>query len=138
MKLKTTLDYRPTPDLRDHRKKYDIIQGERPKNVVFIIGESLNKDHMSLYGYEKKTTPRLDSLRNVTSLFSFNNVKSSAIGTVPAFRYMMSSLRVSDSVEEWTNKDFLLDIIKSSGYNTMWISNQSSSGVHDNIVARFA
>lgn len=138
MKLKTTLDYRPTPDLRNHRKNYDIIQGESPKNVVFIIGESLNKDHMSLYGYEKITTPHLDSLKNVTNLFSFENVKSSAIGTVPAFRYMMSSLRVSDSVEDWTNKDFLLDIIKSAGYNTMWISNQSSSGVHDNIVARFA
>ena len=138
MKLKTMLEYKPTPDLRNYTKRYDVILDESPKNVVFIIGESLNKDHMSIYGYEKKTTPHLDSLKNVTSLFSFNNVNSSAIGTVPAFRYMMSSLRVTDSVEEWTDKDFLLDIIKSAGYNTMWISNQSSSGVHDNIVARFA
>ena len=138
MKLKTMLEYKPTPDLRNYRKNHDVIFGESPKNVVFIIGESLNKDHMSLYGYEKKTTPYLDSLKNVTNLITYNNVRSSAIGTVPAFRYMMSSLRESDSVEEWVKKDFLLDIIKSAGYNTMWISNQSSSGVHDNIVARFA
>lgn len=138
MKIKTTLEYQPTPDLREYRKTYEIESSEKPKNVILIIGESLNKEHMSLYGYKKTTTPVLDSLNNNKELFVFNNVKSSAIGTVPAFRYMMSSLRVSDNVEKWLEKDFLLDIIKSAGYNTMWISNQSSSGVHDNIVARFA
>lgn len=138
MKFITMLEYQPTPDLRDYEKEHEVIYGERPSNVVFIIGESLNKKHMSLYGYERKTTPLLDSLNNTTNLLVFKNVKSIAIGTVPAFRYMMSSLTVSDNVECWLDKDFLLNIVKNVGYNTMWISNQSSSGVHDNIVARFA
>lgn len=139
MKIKTFLEYERTPNLRNYSKEYKIKKiDDLPENFVFIIGESLNKDHMSLYGYKKKTTPYLDSLRNKSDIIVFNNVKSSAIGTVPAFRYMMSSLRVGDRVEDWLKKDFLLDIIKSAGYNTMWISNQSSSGVHDNIVARFA
>ena len=139
MKIKTCLEYKTTPDLHQFRKVYELTKkGNIPSNFVLIIGESLNKEHMSLYGYKKKTTPLLDNLKNQESLYIFDQVKSSGIGTVPAFRYMMTSLTREKSEMDWTKEDFLLDIVKSAGYNIRWISNQASAGIHDNIVARLA
>lgn len=139
MKLVTCLKYKPTPDLHEYSKTYNLTtKAGQPGDVVLILGESLNKSHMSLYGYDKKTTPLLDSLNLSGRLYPFDNVKSSGVGTIPAFRYMMTSLTRETSEIDWRKELFLLDIIKSAGYNVRWISNQASAGVHDNIVARFA
>ena len=32
------------------------------KNIVFILGESTSKGHMSLYGYPLETTPKMDKM----------------------------------------------------------------------------
>lgn len=139
MKIKTCLEYKTTPDLHQYSKVYELTKKEKiPSDFVLIIGESLNKDHMSLYGYEKNTTPLLDELKNSDNLYIFDQVKSSGIGTVPAFMYMMTSLTREKANLDWSNEDFLLDIVKSAGYNVQWISNQASAGIHDNIVARLA
>lgn len=138
MKIYTIVKYEPTPNLRDYCKTHSLNVATTPNEVVLIIGESLNKEFMSLYGYQRETTPRLDSLRKSSNLLVFDNIKSSGIGTVPAFKYMMTSLRQSDNANAWLASDFLLDILNDAGYHTMWISNQAESGVHDNVVARFA
>ena len=33
-----------------------------PKTIVLMIGESMTRDNMSLYGYPRKTTPELSAL----------------------------------------------------------------------------
>lgn len=138
MKIKTCLSYKPAPDLRPYRKNYSFIKkDESPRNIVLIIGESLNKSHMSLFGYDKKTTPILDSKSQNGHLYCYDNVLSSAIGTISSFKCLMTSATASDQ-DDIINKIYLADIIRSAGYNTTWISNQSSSGIHDNVVARFA
>ena len=49
-------------------------------DVYYVRGESVTPSHMSLYGYERKTTPYLDSIRNEISVFenSFSPEGSSA------------------------------------------------------------
>jgi heptose-I-phosphate ethanolaminephosphotransferase len=37
--------------------------GAAPATHVLVIGESTTSRHMSLYGYPRRTTPRLDNLR---------------------------------------------------------------------------
>ncbi|MBQ0149825.1 MAG: phosphoethanolamine transferase [Bacteroidales bacterium] len=139
MKIVTCLKYKPTPDLHEFSKTYNLTTNSSlPTDVVLILGESLNKSHMSIYGYDKKTTPLLDSLNCTGRLFPFDGVKSSGIGTIPAFRFMMTSMTREDEEMDWNKKFFLTDIIKSAGYDIRWISNQASAGIHDNIVARFA
>ena len=34
---------------------------ERPPNIVLITVDTLRADHMSLYGYERETTPEIDA-----------------------------------------------------------------------------
>lgn len=139
MKLQPIICYEKTSSLAEHRKSYDVILNKKaPQNVVVIIGESLNKCQMSIYGYPLKTTPFLDSLQNSKNMVVFDNVTSTATATIQAFVYMMTSTTVDSDFSKWKDTDYMLDIVKSSGYNSMWISNQSPSGVYDNVVARFA
>lgn len=139
MKIKTCLSYKPSPDLKNYSHRYFLTNSNEcePQNIVLLIGESLNKGHMSAYGYSKKTTPFIDSLRLQENIFIYDNVSSSAIGTISSFTYMMTSSCESNQ-KDITESCYLADIINSAGYKTRWISNQSSSGIHDNVVAKFA
>ena len=38
------------------------------KNIILIIGENTNRLHLSLYGYERKTTPLLDKRSDIKVL----------------------------------------------------------------------
>ncbi|MBN0466987.1 sulfatase-like hydrolase/transferase, partial [Pseudomonas aeruginosa] len=37
--------------------------GDTPRTLVLVIGESTSRKHMSLYGYPRETTPQLDALK---------------------------------------------------------------------------
>lgn len=52
----------PLPNLKD-------AYAGLPATLVLVIGESTNRDHMSLYGYPRSTTPKLDAMRQELSVF---------------------------------------------------------------------
>lgn len=129
------------PDLSAYRVVPDLITSHTPspKNIVMIIGESFSKSHSSLYGYAKKTNPRLEELRDSGYLYVFHRVKSPALTTVPAFKSIMSLYRPEDGNRvKWYECMKLEDILDATGYTTYWISNQSQKGFHDNVVATYA
>nr|WP_267879224.1 sulfatase-like hydrolase/transferase [Methylobacillus glycogenes] len=41
----------------------------QPGTLVLVIGESTNRQRMSLYGYARETTPRLDAMQDELSVF---------------------------------------------------------------------
>ena len=101
---------------------------------VLIIGESCNRNHMSLYGYHRPTSPKLSRRKDI---LCFSNVISPYSNTLNA---ILNSLTES-------NMDFplspdscihALDVYRSAGFVTYWISNQSPIGVWDNAVFNFA
>lgn len=138
-KLYLMSQYEPTQDLRDFRHECELERySDSPKNIVLIIGESLSKSHMGLYGYRLKTTPLLSQMHEDGSIVSFDNVQSSGVGTISSFKYMMTTACRDDDGQDWYTRLTLFDVAKAAHYGTKWISNQSSSGVHDNVVARFS
>ena len=40
-----------------------------PRTYVFIVGESANRNHLSLYGYKRNTTPKLEAMRDELVVF---------------------------------------------------------------------
>ena len=58
---------------------------------VLVIGESQNKNYMSAYGYERKTTPWLDSIKNNDNIVFFENAHSCHTHTVPVLTYALSA-----------------------------------------------
>ena len=111
----------------------------QPKNVVMIIGESLNKLHCTTYGYDKPTTPRLQSLADHSSLLVFTDVISPEVHTLPVFKTLFSKYRCEwgDSIK-WYEQPTLQEILRQSGYTTYWVSNQSKHGVCDNFIGNYA
>jgi len=61
------------------------------RNVILIVVDSLRADHMSLYGYERPTTPFLDRLRDEGRLRSVPH----ALATCPESSRGISSLLTS-------------------------------------------
>lgn len=127
-------------DLMKYQKTANLVSKrieERPSNIVLIIGESHNRNHSSLYGYEKNTNPNLKEKLMQGNLFLFSNVISAATTTIPSFKYMMSTFS-HDSQEAWYKHQTLPQIAKDSGYKTYWYSNQSKLGFWNNVIVKYA
>ncbi|MDR2075272.1 MAG: sulfatase-like hydrolase/transferase [Holosporales bacterium] len=110
-------------------KKYEIIDLKTniPEkiNIVYIIGESVNYKHMSLFGYERNTTPNLRNLAKESN-FLYTQGISSAIATLPACKFIANAICEPDNVIQ-TSMDTtnLFKLAKQKGFKTFYISSQS-------------
>ena len=95
-------------------------ESSSPKDIVIIIGESYNRHHSSLYGYDHLTNPRLSQLSH---LYVFEDVISPINGTSPVFKNFLSMASVDDSLE-WCDAPLFPAIFKHVGYNVSFFSNQ--------------
>lgn len=107
------------------------------KNIVFLLGESTNRNHMSLYGYNLPTTPNLQKLKNSGEIAVFNNVISPHSTTIAVLSKLFTFCDY-ESTKEWYEYNNLIDIMNSAGYKTFWLSNQESSGIWGNVAQLFA
>ena len=92
-------------------------------NIVLVIGESYNKHHSQLYGYDKPTTPRQMALQDEGSLVAFTDVVSSWNLTSFVFKHMMSLYAVGDS-GEWCDKPLFPEVFRKAGYHVTFVTNQ--------------
>ena len=88
-------------------------------NIVLIIGESYNKHHSQLYGYQMPTTP----FQMKEDLFIFKDAVTSHNLTSEVFKNLFS-LNNSSASEDWCEKPLFTQIFKTAGYNVSFISNQ--------------
>ena len=97
-----------------------------PLKVVVILGESARADFMSAYGYQRNTTPVLDSLINAKEVIAYNDAVSSAPSTY------LSGQRIftfwdSKPGKNWYDFPDLTTTFKRANFKTKWISNQDYS-----------
>ncbi|QYG07681.1 phosphoethanolamine transferase [Janthinobacterium sp. PAMC25594] len=104
---------------RDWHVRY---AGEDARTVILVIGESTNRASMSLYGYPRATTPRLDAMR--AKLLVFNDVISPASSTVESMMTMLTPADIGNP-DAWMSKPNLLMLAEAAGYKTFWVSNQT-------------
>ncbi|MGU3668886.1 phosphoethanolamine transferase [Methylobacterium sp. A49B] len=102
---------------------------ERAATHILIIGESTTRRHMSLYGYERDTTPNLRRL--APELYVAEDVCSSRGQTVPALQELLTFASREDLAPLF-EKPSLLQILKAAGFRTWWLSNQQLYGRWDN------
>lgn len=97
---------------------------------VLVIGESQNKNHMSAYGYYRKTSPWLDSMKGKTECILFDRVRSCHTHTVRVLSFALTSknqyndTKLEDAVT-------LIEAVKAAGFKTVWLSNQVKYGPFD-------
>lgn len=63
---------------------------EPPGGIVLVVIDTLRADHMSLYGYERETTPRIDELS--TSGKVFEHAYSASSWTLPGMASILTGL----------------------------------------------
>lgn len=102
--------------------------------VVVIIGESCNRNHMSLYGYGRETTPRLQARHD---LLVFDNVISANSNTLRSVMNFLTENN-TDNPRPLDSCIHIFDVLHSSPYKTYWLSNQSPIGLWDNGVTNLA
>lgn len=106
------------------------------ERIYLIIGESSNRHHYSLYGYDRPTTPFLDSLNNNSKTFSYYKAISPAPSTAQSILRLLSFSGIQFSSDELRLKSSL-GIGIDNHYKTYWISNQPSLGGPENIISTF-
>jgi Predicted membrane-associated, metal-dependent hydrolase len=95
----------------------------RVPNIVLVIGESYNKHHSQLYGYDRQTTPYQKALADEGSLVPFTDVVASWNLTSFVFKHMLSLYAVGDS-GEWCDKPLFPEVFRKAGYHVVFITNQ--------------
>ncbi len=107
------------------------------KNIVFILGESTNRNHMHLYGYNLPTTPHLDQLNQTGEISVFRNVVSPHSTTIAVLSKLFTFCD-HESEKPWYEYNNLIDVMNTAGYKTHWLSNQESSGIWGNVAQIYA
>ncbi len=105
--------------------------------VVLLLGESVNREHMSAYGYSQKTTPFLDSILTKKNNYQFNYAISPANQTRYSIPLMLTDAHVNDFRRFTTSLSIVTDF-KNLGFKTYWFSNQYMAGMHDSYIATIA
>jgi heptose-I-phosphate ethanolaminephosphotransferase len=99
------------------------IVGRGPKTVVVVLGESSNRDDWSLYGYSRKTTPKLDALAGEMLVF-----RDAISSWGSSNREVTRIFSIADHEDEksWSKEPDVLGLAKAAGYKTFWLTNQQA------------
>lgn len=123
-----------------HQKFSFTTKGDEAQKVLIIIGESLNRKMMSLYGYPLPTTPLLEKLvadSTKGKTYQFNDVISPEAMTVLSLRKVLTNINNTNKLT-FSKCVTLVDLFKAGGYETFWLSNQAIAGKHDSPNSLFA
>jgi heptose-I-phosphate ethanolaminephosphotransferase len=107
----------------------------KPRTVVLVIGESLLRDRMSLYGYQQPTTPHLNARRK--QLLVFERAISPSNQTVPSLTKMLTPATV-EQPDLFLTEPSILVAANQAGYRTFWLSNQGRVGHFDSLISLIA
>ena len=105
-----------------------------PTLVVVIIGESCNRNHMSLYGYSRETSPLLQSRNDI---LVFDNVISANSNTLNSMMLFLTENN-SERRRPLDSCIHIFDVLHSTPYKSFWLSNQSPLGIWENGVTNLA
>ena len=95
----------------------------RVPEIVLVIGESYNKHHSQLYGYDKPTTPRQMAMAADSSLVVFTDVVASWNLTSFVFKHMLSLWAVGEE-GEWCDEPLFPEVFRKAGYHVDFLTNQ--------------
>lgn len=95
--------------------------------IVLIIGESCNRHHFPIYGYDKPTTPHLSARARGEGLAVFTDVVSSWNVTCESFENMFSTHCVG-LPDDWASYPLFPQLFRLAGYRTAFYSNQYVMG----------
>ena len=107
----------------------------QPATLVLVIGESTNRQRMSLYGYPRETTPELDKLKD--QLAVFDNVITPRPYTIEALQQVLT-FADEENPDLYLKTPSLVSMMKQAGYKTYWITNQQTMTKRNTMLTTFS
>ncbi|MBQ8655564.1 MAG: phosphoethanolamine transferase [Prevotella sp.] len=104
----------------------------RTPTIVLIIGESYNKYHSQLYGYDKATTPRQMERAQDSSLVVFTDVVAPWNLTSYVFKHALSLHAVGDK-GDWCDAPLFPELFRKAGYHVSFFTNQFMSKASEKV-----
>lgn len=98
------------------------------KNLIVVIGESVQKNMLHSYGFPIKNTPFIDDSPHI----KFENFISSSYTTIQSLR---PTLSLSADLVNYQSNNNIITLANRIGYDTYWISNQNSLGKYDSPIS---
>lgn len=96
-----------------------------------LLGESVDRKHMTLYGYTRNTTKVLNDFKGMTLVMDAISPAAQTRNSVPRM------LMLNDKKRLDYNKN-IVDLANMAGFETYWISNQGLIGRHDTPVTKLS
>lgn len=107
-----------------------------PQNIVVILGESSNRNYLSLYGYNITTTPFLDNLSSTDTLYKYTAISPASI-TIDAIK-LSFTFAIPNNLDAFFENKTIINLANDAGYETIWLSNQDNMGTSDSYIACIA
>jgi glucan phosphoethanolaminetransferase (alkaline phosphatase superfamily) len=101
--------------------------GEKLPNIVLVLGESLAASHLTLYGYDRPTSPKLAELRATGELVALRDVVVAGPHTRTSVPYIVTGLEGPDPRGRVFGAPNVLEYAKARGYHTAFVSAQEES-----------
>ena len=101
-------------------------------DYVVVIGESVRKDYLHLYGYPVANTPFLS---HVNGTF-IDGLKSADRYTIPSLTRMLTKTDPKNQTAQYDKN--IVSLANKAGFETHWLSNQGSFGNDDTPIAAIA
>ncbi|MFQ1017326.1 MULTISPECIES: phosphoethanolamine transferase CptA [unclassified Gilliamella] len=112
--------------------------GNTPRTLVLVIGESTTRNRMSIYGYGRNTTPQIEQFKKDNADFVvFNDVVSSRPYTI---EILQQALTFADEKHPdlYLKTPSLINLMKQAGYKTFWITNQQTMTKRNTMLTMFS
>ncbi|PBJ19204.1 Phosphoethanolamine transferase EptC [Pseudomonas sp. ACN8] len=111
------------------------VMANTPATLVLVIGESTNRQRMSLYGYPRPTTPELDKLKDQLNVF--DNVITPRPYTIEALQQVLT-FADEENPDLYLSTPSLVSMMKQAGYKTFWITNQQTMTKRNTMLTTFS
>jgi glucan phosphoethanolaminetransferase (alkaline phosphatase superfamily) len=109
------------PFLKDLNKDNKQELSKQSKIYVLILGESVNRNYLNIYGYPIENTPFLKKLSNLTIVEGYN---SAWWTTIKSLSYSLTATR--DYQKDFQYSANINNLVQAYGFKTIFASNQGS------------
>jgi heptose-I-phosphate ethanolaminephosphotransferase len=101
------------------------------ETYILVIGESTTRTHMGIYGYNRQTTPLLNSISD--ELLIYKDVVTPNTHTLTSLEKVLTLGNTKNLNLKYEGN--ILQMFNQAGFFTYWISNQKPTGIWDNFIS---
>jgi len=102
---------------------------------VIVVGETSRRRDWSLFGYARRTNPRLEEISG--DLVLFNRMTSNATNTILSLPLALTRATPTARDAERSEKS-IVTLLRQAGFSTYWISNQERPALASSAITQIA